>query len=139
VKKVTRCNDCRDTDGWILDPETFLPVKRCGCAEIVQTARQARDAALSTVGWSKPQQMRAAYRIIEEAAETQQYVSANTVRERMELAQIDGPVRGAAFRKAVDEGLLEAEGEVTSSDVGTHGKRVQQYRSRSFARQLGVS
>lgn len=138
-RKVKLCNDCRDTSGLLYDETTDPPtVTRCPCRDQRQTAAAARDQAIATVGLAKPQQMRTAYRIIESEAQLSQYVSANTVRTAMETAQIDGPVRAAAFRKAVAEGLLEPDGEVTSTDVGTHAKRVTQYRSRTFARQLGV-
>lgn len=138
ARKVTRCNNCRDTDGWILDPETLLPVRRCPCAEIVQTAQQARAAALASVDWSKPKQRAAAYRIIDLAAQQEQYLDADTVRDRMDIAQIDASARTAAFRQAVAEGLLEPDGEVPSTHPPTHGKKIVRYRSRSFSRQLGT-
>lgn len=138
-RKVKRCNTCRDTDGWLLDPETFLPVRRCPCAEIVQSAEKARDEALLAVDWAKPKQRAAAYQIIRDEAAASPTLTADTVRERMNIAQIDNSARTAAFRKAVAEGLLEPDGEVRSTHPATHGKKIVRYRSRSFARQLGVS
>lgn len=139
ARKVKLCNACRDTSGLIYDETTDPPtVTKCPCRVERQTAEQARDKALTTVAWSKSVQLRHAYQIIEAAAEVNQFVSANTVRTAMETAQIDGSVRGAAFRRAVDEGLLEPDGETVSTDIGTHSKKVATYRSRSFSRQLGV-
>ena len=140
MKKVKLCNDCRDTNGLLYDETVDPPVvTRCPCRDQRQTAARARDEAIRGVALSKPQQMREAYRIIAGEAEVSQWVNANTVRSAMETAQIDGPVRAAAFRKAVAEGIIEPDGEVVSSDVRTHAKRVAQYRSRMFARNWQAS
>jgi hypothetical protein len=139
VKTVKLCNSCRDTSGLLYDETTDPPtVTKCPCRDQRVTAEQARVAAMSTVDWSKPQQRAAAYRILEQAAIDNQYLDADVVRERMDLAQIDAAPRTAAFRLAVAEGLLEPDGEVRSTHPPTHGKKIVRYRSRSFARQLGM-
>lgn len=104
--------------------------------EAIATAQADRDQALDAVDASATDGARAAAdRIIDEAAATGEPFSANDLRHRFDLAQVPTPLRGARIRHALkDRKVIEPLGEVTSSDRGTHGKRIALYRGTARAR-----
>lgn len=120
--------DCRDRAGLLEDADGNV-VGKCGCRSN-PSPEAARDAALNATAAAHPAALKAACLIIRDAAQTSGVVSANLVRERFDLADIPGPVRAAAFRRAVAQGWIAGTAEQEpSTDVGTHGKPVARYSS----------
>lgn len=73
-------------------------------------------------------------RIIRDAARAGQPFSANTLRERFDLAQVPTPLRGARIAEALQQGLIREVGLTRSSDDGTHGKRISLWVGTEAAR-----
>jgi hypothetical protein len=124
------CGEC--LDGWRVDPDTLLPVDRCPCRHRNATPAQARDAGMGATVEANPAAMKAALRIVRDAALARPELSSNDTRTEMRLAQVPGPVVGAAFRQAVKDRVLIPVGYVTSTDVGTHSHPVRSYESRIY-------
>ena len=62
------------------------------------------------------------------AAGTGQPFSANDIRDR--LPEVRRPAVGARFNALRQRGLIQIVGEVRSTDVGTHGKKIGLYVGR---------
>ena len=124
------CGKC--SDGWLLNPDTLLPADRCPCRHRTITPQQARDHGTTTTVEANPQAMRAALAIIRDAATRLPELSANDVRTEMRIAQVPGPVVGAAFAQAVKDKALTPTGYVPSTDAATHGHPVRSYESRIY-------
>lgn len=125
--------ECRTNNGWRLDPDTLAPVDRCPC-RYRDTPTQARDDGIGATTDANPQAMRAALAIIRETAQTLPEFTANDTRLRMKLAQIPGPVIGAAFRQAVKDRVLQPIGYEPSTDGPTHAHPVHRYVSLKYGR-----
>lgn len=140
MKTRALCGLC---EGGLLYDETVDPplVSKCPCRRTDITPEQAKREALNAVTYANPSAFADAYRIIEAEARVSMHLSANTTRAAMDTADIPGPVVGAAFRKAVDEGILEADGMVKSTQLATHAHKISSYRSRLFVqdRRAGVA
>jgi hypothetical protein len=138
--KITLCDECRLDNGWHYpeDGEPFRPHH----GEV--TAAKITDEALAATVAANEGAFRDALRIIAGEAEVSQWVNGNTTREKLRHAGIsreDGNsgVIGLAFRRLYEEGVLEPDGMIRSDDLHTHGHRITQWRSRSFApAQLGM-
>lgn len=139
------CGKCEA--GWVYtepvnpaDPDNPPPatVTRCPC-RLKPSPEQERDEAAAAVALAHPNAFNDAVRIIRDAATVNLHLSANTVRDAMDAAQITGPVLGAAFRKCVAEGWIEVDGLDKSTLQNTKAHRIFRYRSRMFLpQQLGV-
>lgn len=116
------CGHCED--GWIVDEVTLLPVSKCPC----RTARP--NPGPQVAADAHPQAYQAALRIIRDAASTGREFSANALRDRLNTAQVPGPVVGAAFAHLVRVGEIQQTGQrVPSTDPGTHGHRIAMYKA----------
>ena len=89
----------------------------------------ARDAGMRAAADANPAAMNDALRIIRATAETREVFSSNDCREQMDLAQIPGPVRGMAWRRAASNRWIKRAGSVPSTDVGTHAHEVKLWQS----------
>lgn len=119
--------DCRANGGWIVDGDGNM-VARCRCRlDPKLVAMAERDTALAQVGSGSA--MDAALLIIEDTAKVSDELSANEVRSLMVLAQIPGPVIGAAFHRAAQLGYIQPIGRHPSTQRETHGHAVSKYRS----------
>lgn len=125
--KKPLCGSC--VDGWIEDPETLLPVRRCPCRYRDITPDEARENGVAATVQANPQAMKAALAIIRETAQVQERFSANDVRARMKIAQVPGEVVGAAFRQAAKDRVIRADSYLPSSDPGTHAHPVRSWQS----------
>lgn len=83
---------------------------------------------------AKDQVKREADRIIAAAARSGQPFSANTLRERFDIAQVPTPLRGARIAEALRQGVIREVGLTRSSDDGTHGKRISLWVGTEAAR-----
>ena len=126
--------DCQRRAGWIEDADGNI-TGRCPCRTAPPSPQQAKNAAMKHVATTKDAQMRAALRIIREAAQANRVISANTVRWQMEAAQVEGSVRGPAFTQAVANGWISEIAREASKDHGTHGKPVARYESHEYREQ----
>lgn len=129
-EKKPLCDACRDTAGWIEDVEGNI-VGRCPCR---MSGPSPKDTAMRQAVAAHPGAFEAALRIVADAADTREFVSANEVRPEMDAAGVDTPVIGAAFARAVKLGWIELARLLPSTDPGTHGKRVGLYASKRFGR-----
>jgi len=127
--KKPLCGEC--VEGWIVDPDTFLPVRRCPCRFDVDPAA-GRDVALGATADANPDAMKAALRIIRETALSTPVFSSNDTRHRMKLAQVPGPTVGAAFQQAAKDRVIVRLGYVASTDLGTHAHPVVEWESRIY-------
>lgn len=118
---------------WIEDGDGNL-IRRCECSYRELTPDEARAAGIAATSGANPDAMRAALAIIREQALTCETFTANDVRLRMEIAQVPGPVVGAAFGQAVRDGLIRRDGwvSVPSSKENTHGHELKQWRSLKY-------
>lgn len=132
------CPECRDTAGWIEDPETGAIVGRCPC-RFGLSPEDARDEALAAAEAANRDAMRAALRIIRETALSQPVFNSNATRPRMKLAQIPGQVIGAAYRQALKDRVIRRIGYVPSTDPGTHAHPVAEYESLIYRAHGGVA
>lgn len=121
------CGEC--VDGFVVDPESLLPVRRCECRYREITPREAREQGMAATSEANPDALKAALAIIREAALAAEFFSSNDVRHRMTLAQVPGPTVGAAFGQAVRNGWIRRDGYVPSTDPGTHGHEVKRWAS----------
>lgn len=98
-------------------------------------AEVARDQVLADVAAAATVEAKAtADRIIDEAAAAGIPFSANDLRDKFDLAQIPGPLRGARIRHAYrNRKVINVVSQVTSSDRGTHGKPIYLYRGTALA------
>lgn len=88
-----------------------------------------RDEGIARTVLAHPEAFDTALGIIVVAARRLPSLDANTVRAAMDEAQIPGPVRGGAFRKAVIDGVLSPAGYVKSTQPTTHSHPVRTYLS----------
>ena len=137
--KVTLCRECVVEGPWRFDdagnaigkcPQCFPPAPTA-------TPEAERDAALAQTAEANPDALRDALRIIRDTAHAMPIFSANDCRYEMNLADIPGPVRGAAFRQAIADRWIRAAGYVASSQQETHGHPVKSYESLIFGHQAG--
>lgn len=104
--------------------------RRKAAGELLREAAIARDAGLARTTEAHPDEFAAAVAIVTATAERIAVLSANDTRDAIEAAGIPGPVVGAAFRKAVADGLIKPTGErVKSTQRATHAHRIDLYRS----------
>lgn len=90
-------------------------------ASPLMAAFAARDAGMSRAVASQSDQGARVAAAIRQLAATHQPFSANSARD---IHGVRGPVVGATFNALRTEGLIRPVGEETSTDKGTHGKRV---------------
>jgi hypothetical protein len=115
------CAQCRHDGGWLLHPDTKMPVGRCPCMHRTTTGPAvAADA--------HPGDMKTALLVIHDAIQGRDTISANSIRYLMDIANVKNQVRGPAFARAVAEGLLEPIAQETSTGQSAHGKPVVTYR-----------
>ena len=112
--KIQTCDECR-YDGGIHYSADGTQSWRPHLDEL-----QTKQRAQAVVEAAHEQQVRDARRIIRDAAERHYEFSANTIRQELDDAGIDGPVVGAAFTWAQTQGVIEATGRsVMSSEAST--------------------
>lgn len=94
-----------------------------------EVAREERDRVLTAVKAANPSALDRALALIvtyrDEAAG--ELFSANDLRAAFDAAAIPSAVRGAAFQTARKRHLIEGRGWETSTDKGTHAKRIELY------------
>lgn len=129
--KKPLCGDCED--GWLTDEDGRI-IERCPCRYEQITPAAARDDGIAGAVEANPQAMKAALAIIIDAAKTSPVLSGNDVRAAMKIAQVPGPVVGAAFRQAVKDHVLRPIGYVPSLDAATHAHPIREYESRIYGR-----
>lgn len=122
------CPRCADTGGWIEDVDGNV-TGRCPCRTAAATPERERDAALDATADANPNAHRAALRIITDAAARMEFLTANDVRAEMSMAQIPGPVVGAAFGQAARDGLIRRDGYQPSTQTTTHRHPVARWIS----------
>lgn len=127
------CVNCRDTAGWLED-ESGQIIGRCPCRYREITPTEAQEQGVAATVDANPQAMRAALAIIRDAAIADPVLSSNTVRHQMRLAQVPGPVVGAAFQQAARDKVLRRIGYVASTDPGTHAHPVVEWESLIYGR-----
>jgi hypothetical protein len=127
------CGKCQN--GWLEDADGNL-TGRCPCRYREITPAEAQEQGVAATVEANPQAMRAALAIIRDAAKANPVLSSNTVRHEMRLAQVPGPVVGAAFKQAVKDKALRPIGYEPSTDQATHAHPVRNYESRIY-RKLG--
>ena len=120
------CGQC--DHGWLTDTDGNI-TGRCPCRHRTITPQQARDHGTAATVEAHPDAMRATLAIIRDAAKQHSTISANTIRTELRIAQIPGPVVGAAFRQAVKDRVLVSTGYEPSTDVATHAHPVRSYES----------
>lgn len=135
LAKKPLCDKCRDTAGWLYD-ETGdeAIVTSCPCRSPYATPEAARDEGIAGAVDANRDAMRAALAIIREAALTQPTLSANDTRARMKIAQVPGPVVGAAFQQAAKDRAIRRIGYVSSTDMATHMHPVVEWQSLIYGR-----
>lgn len=123
------CPSCADTGGFIEDRDGNI-LRRCECRDGVGTSPQReRDAALAQTAGGNPNAHRAAVRIITDRAALVEFFTSNDVRAEMNMAQVPGPVIGAAFGQAARDGLIRRDGYQPSTQTTTHGHPVARWQS----------
>ena len=100
-----------------------VPTQGCACAPVAPTV--LRDRAQAAASAAHPDERAAVDAAIRQLAATGRPFSANDART---LHGVRGGVVGAAFTAARKAGLIAPCGDETSSDPGTHGHRVYQWR-----------
>jgi len=124
-----KCPDCaRRGSVWIEDEQSALPIRKCDNPVHPWNKPESVDAAIRAAGEANPNALDAAVKILRDLARENDVIDANLARPYMQTAQVPGPVIPAAFRKLVAAGEIRPDGEVVSTDPGTHSKRVCQYR-----------
>lgn len=124
------CGNC--DAGWLYDESgDEAVVTPCPC-RLSGTPDAERDAALTGTAEANPAAMRAALRIIRDAALSMPQFSSNDTRHAMTVARVPGPTIGAAFRQAAKDRVIRGIGYVTSTDAGTHAHPVREYESLIF-------
>ena len=132
LTKTPLCGQC--VDGFRVDPETLLPVERCECRmQPVDGERAKADGQAATVA-ANDAAFRAALKVILDAAKSLPVLSSNDVRHQMRLAQVPGPVVGAAFGQACKDKVIRPTGYVPSTDPGTKHHPVREYESLIYRR-----
>lgn len=126
--KVKLCAVCLVDGPWRFDEDGNCLGKH-DCATPVASPERERDEAIAATGDAHPSALRAAVRIIADAAAMYETFSANTIRIELEIAAIPGPVVGAAFGQACRDGLIRRDGYVPSTKGNTHGHEIKQWRS----------
>lgn len=128
---ANRCSNCV-LDGGIdySDPDDPRPCDHGKLAAEVGAA-VARDQALAATGDAHPGALKAALKIIHDAARANPVVSSNTVRGLMNLADVPGPVRGRAWRQACEDPhkWVRAVDTEPSTQRETHAHHVRTYES----------
>jgi hypothetical protein len=113
-----RCEVCY-LDGGLHYSDDGSSFWKCPNAEALLVHRDAVRLAAE----AKHRQHEAAVLIVKDAAERMLEVSANNIHAELEAAQIDGTVRGGAFRTAASEGWIEAtDKRVMSCDPATRSE-----------------
>lgn len=131
--KVKLCAQCRVEGPWRYD-EDGNSLGKHDCAEVVADPNVERDGAIKAASDAHPKAKHAALLIITDAARRNEVVTANLVRIEMEMAEVPGPVVGAAFGQAARDGLIRRDGYVPSTQASTHGHPVAQWRSLIYRR-----
>jgi hypothetical protein len=127
---VKLCAECQ-VDPWRYDAEGRVIGKcpQCFPTTLYGTPDAERDAALTGTAEANPAAMRAALRIIRDAALSMPQFSSNDTRHAMTVARVPGPTIGAAFRQAAKDRVIRRIGYVTSTDPGTHAHPVVEWES----------
>ena len=122
------CDKCRHaTPGFREDADGNI-IGRCPCRFDV-SPELAKSAGMDAATEANPDAMRAALAIIRDAAKANPMLSANTVRSRMVIAQVPGPVIGAAWRQACVDRIVRPAGTEPSTQPETHSHHVRIYES----------
>jgi len=129
LRKVELCPVCRNENGWHADESTDPPTMT-RCPNL--TRAKAETSGMDIARLAHESAFDHAVRLITEAARANAELDANTVREVMTLADIPGPVIGAAFAKCARDGLIREIGRVPSSKANTNAHRIAKYQSRLF-------
>jgi hypothetical protein len=137
--KVQLCAECKIHGVWRFNEATGECIGKHDCATPASSPEAERDAALTATSEANPNAKRAALLIITDTARRLETFSANTVRVEMEIAQVPGPVVGAAFGQAARDGLIRRDGYVPSTQAATHSHPVSQWRSLIFRSQRSAS
>lgn len=109
------------------DATLFVDAAQWNCIGALATAEQARDEAFAAIDAKDytDETARIVKAIVAVSWERAEF-SANEVRPR--LGEVYTPRIGRAFALAQQLGFIEFTGYVTSTDVGTHAKRIGSYR-----------
>lgn len=126
LAKKPLCGQC--SAGWLEDDNGNI-TGRCPCRNTGVTPEQARDDGMAATVEANPEAKRAALRIIHDIAARRETFSANDCRTEMTIAQVPGPVVGAAFAQAVRNGWVRRDGYLPSSQTATHGHPIACWRS----------
>lgn len=120
--KLEFCDECRfdggqhfDADGHVTRPHLDAALAKAHAVRVVELAHEQQTAE--------------ARRIIHYHAIRSLEFSANTLRQEMTDAGIDGPVIGAAFNYAETQGWIEATGRTVPSTEATTRHRINVWRS----------
>jgi hypothetical protein len=136
TQKVELCDECRFDGGQHydvdLDGKTTVTKPHHDQAALLGQARAIVEAA-------HEQQVTDARRIVAAFAETHFEFSANDCAEAMNDAGIDGPVVGAAFAWAQEQGVIVATGRRVKHRDAHVRHRINLWRSVQRARALGES
>lgn len=96
----------------------------------VEVARAERDRVLTAVRTGHPTALEQALALLiahRDESGPEGLFSANDLRDAFDRAGIPTSVRGAAFQTARTRHLIEGRGWETSTDKGTHAKRIELY------------
>ena len=130
LRKIEHCNECEGT-GWHYADDLERTATRCPNV----TAVRAEISGMDVARLAHESAFDHACRLITEAARSNAELDANTVREVMTLADIPGPVIGAAFAKCARDGLIREIGRVPSSKANTNAHRIAKYASKLYGGQ----
>jgi hypothetical protein len=124
-KPARTCATCRLDGGWHYDDEG----RATRCPNYSAAALQAEAQKLTAV--QADARTEALRRIITDAAQRLPVLSANSIQDELEAAQVDGGgAVGAAFTWAARKGYIEATGRlIPSTRKATNGHRIFEYRS----------
>ena len=132
AKPARSCPTCRYDNSWHYAEDGRAT--RCPAylaAELQQQAKQLTKQA----GDARTEALR---QIIIDTAQRLPVLSANSIQDELEAAQVDGGgAVGAAFNWAARKGYIEATGRlVPSTRPGTNKHRIFEYRSLSYRRSV---
>jgi hypothetical protein len=128
---------CRERQGQLEDAAGKY-TGRCGCRNAkTPTPKRLADAGKLAAATAHRGAYEAACKTILDASYQHPVLSADTVREELDAAQVPGPVRGSAFTACAnpanaDRYCLDPIGDDKSDHGPTHGKKIALYRSRNY-------
>ena len=130
LRKIEHCPVC-EGEGWHYADNLERTATRCPKV----TGVKAEISGMDVARYAHESAFDHACRLITEAARNNAELDANTVREVMTLADIPGPVIGAAFAKCARDGLIREIGRVPSSKANTNAHRIAKYASKLYGGQ----